>query len=85
MNHPQAVRRILAALILSSVAVSVGAQEPEAKFTNLKVLPKDISPADLHATMSGFTRALGVRCGYCHVSQPGEPMRPEDFAKDDGR
>src|SRR5438552_2693789 len=42
------------------------AQEQE-KFTNLKVFPKDISPQELRSTMSTFTRALGVRCNFCHA------------------
>ena len=53
----------------------------EAKYTNLKVLPKDISEQDLRATMNTFTRALGVRCGFCHAPKPGEQRL--DFALDD--
>jgi hypothetical protein len=37
--------------------------------SNLQVLPKDISRADLTATMRGFTQALGVQCNYCHVAE----------------
>src|SRR5207244_458268 len=33
--------------------------------------------------MGTFTRALGVRCVYCHVGEEGKPMNPADFAKDD--
>lgn len=35
--------------------------------TNLKVLPKDISPAQLRRMMDGFRDDLGVTCGYCHA------------------
>ncbi len=80
--HASLVRRVVAVVIAGSVAVSVSAQQQE-KFTNLKVLPKDIAPADLHATMNAFTRALGVRCVYCHVGEEGKPLKHEDFAKDD--
>lgn len=59
------------------------AQEAQEKFTNLKVFPKDVSPRELRSTMSAFTRALGVRCSYCHVAKPGQPIRHEDFALDD--
>src|SRR5262245_35000060 len=41
---------------------------------NLQVLPKDISRADLTATMRGFAAALGVQCTYCHVDQPARDM-----------
>ena len=47
------------------------AQEQE-KFTNLKVFPKDISPQELRSTMSTFTRALGVRCNFCHALRSEE-------------
>jgi tetratricopeptide (TPR) repeat protein len=56
------------------------AQEQEG-FKNLKVLPKNISPGELRAIMGQFTRALGVRCGYCHAARPGE--QHPDFALDD--
>lgn len=50
------------------------------KFTNLKVLPKDISKEDLIRTMRGWSGALGVRCDQCHEeTAPG--ARP-DFASD---
>jgi hypothetical protein len=38
---------------------------------------------DLVDTMGGFTRALGVRCNYCHVGQEGASLDTYDFAKDD--
>lgn len=44
------------------------AQVPD-KFTNLQVLPKDISSKDLMWTMRGFCFSLGVRCEYCHAGK----------------
>lgn len=38
--------------------------------TNLQVLPKDISDPDLIATMRGYSKALGVECGFCHAQDP---------------
>jgi len=32
--------------------------------------------------MTGFTRALGVRCTYCHVGEEGKPLSTYDFASD---
>src|SRR5262245_23208203 len=32
--------------------------------------------------MTGFTRALGVRCSYCHVGEEGKPLSSYDFASD---
>jgi hypothetical protein len=51
-------------------------------FKNLKVLPKDISRADLIANMKFFTRSLGVRCTYCHVGEESQPLSAYDFVSD---
>jgi tetratricopeptide (TPR) repeat protein len=58
------------------------AQFPE-KFTNLQVLPKDISRADLQSTMRGFAFALNVRCNHCHVEKPNGNKVQLDFPADD--
>jgi tetratricopeptide (TPR) repeat protein len=57
------------------------AQIPE-KFTNLKVLPKEISKHELETTMRGFAFALGVRCEHCHVEKK-PPEHGLDFPADD--
>ena len=59
---------------------SASAQIPD-KFTNLKVLPKNISKDDLLSTMRGFSMALGVRCEHCHFFQ--EATHHGDFASDE--
>jgi len=46
---------------------------------NLKILPKRTSPEQLRAVMTGFTRALGVKCSHCHVGEEGRPLQ---FASD---
>jgi hypothetical protein len=33
--------------------------------------------------MFGFTRALGVRCSYCHKGEEGKPVSTYDFASDE--
>jgi hypothetical protein len=58
------------------------AQFPPQRATNLKVLPTSISMDDLVDTMAGFTRALGVRCNYCHVGQEGAALDTYEFAND---
>ena len=50
---------------------------------NLQVLPKSISKGDLVGTMKSFTRALGVRCEFCHAGEAGAPLETFDFASDD--
>ena len=57
------------------------AQFPD-KFTNLKILPKDISKHELESTMRGFAFALGVRCEHCHLEKKA-PEHGFDFAADE--
>lgn len=52
------------------------------KFTNLKVLPKEISKQELQSTMRGFAFALGVRCEHCHVEKK-DVENSYDFPADD--
>jgi tetratricopeptide (TPR) repeat protein len=63
-------------------SVPAAAQFPE-KFTNLKVLPKDISQPELRSTMRGFAFALNVRCEHCHIEKAGGKKFEMDFAADD--
>jgi tetratricopeptide (TPR) repeat protein len=53
------------------------------KPTNLQVLPKDWPGKRLQPVMIGFTRALGVRCSYCHKGEEGKPLSTYDFASDE--
>jgi tetratricopeptide (TPR) repeat protein len=71
-------------LILAGLALACAraeAQIPD-KFTNLKVLPKDVSKAELIQTMRGWTGALGVRCGHCHAGGNPDTLEGVDFASD---
>lgn len=67
-------------LFLVFLACPVFAQIPRT-FTNLQVLPRDISRAELIATMRGFAGALGVRCTHCHVGP--DNLQGMDFATDE--
>ena len=58
------------------------AQIPD-KFTNLKVLPSDISRDSLVRIMRGFSLSLNVRCQYCHVGGDGVSFAGVTFEKDD--
>jgi hypothetical protein len=79
---------MLATTLLMSLTVSTAlAQAPPQgrrrpplpdKFTNLQVLPKDISKDDLVNTMRLFARSLGVHCDHCH-EEVGETV---DWASD---
>lgn len=75
----------LSLFVASHLAPSAIAQPrwswPE-KAKNLKVLPKNTTPDQLRATMTGFTRSLGVRCSHCHVGEEGKPLDTYDFVSD---
>lgn len=61
---------------------NVAAQFPPRTFENLQVFPKDTPPDVLIAAMKNFTRALGVRCQYCHVGEEGMALEKFDFVAD---
>lgn len=46
-------------------------------FTNLQVLPEDISTVDMFETMKQMTTAIGAECKYCHRTDI------RDFASDE--
>ena len=68
-------------LIVVLVSFFSSAQIPD-KFTNLKVLPKDIAKDKLVDVMRSYTSALGVRCSHCHDGEEGKPLSTYDFASD---
>lgn len=72
-------KAIVMGVLLSSSAL---AQWPPEHLKNVKVLPSDISVRALLDTMSGFTRALGVRCAYCHVGGETTPFEKRDYSSD---
>lgn len=76
---------LLPALLLSASPAFGQGKFPPDSFTNLKVLPKDISKPALIGMMRGFTGALGVRCQYCHVGREGMPLDSFNFTSDDKR
>jgi tetratricopeptide (TPR) repeat protein len=81
MRRISTVLLLLAALLVTR---SADAQQfPPQKLQNLKVFPKDIPVRALLDTMGSFTRALGVRCTYCHVGEEGQPLSTFDFASDE--
>ncbi len=55
------------------------------KFTNLKVLPKDIKKDDLRDYMRTINKSLGVRCNFCHVMEPKTDWAADTKKKDTAR
>jgi tetratricopeptide (TPR) repeat protein len=76
------MRRLLALALVVFSTNAAHAQFPPQKLENLKVFPKEIPVRALLDTMGSFTRALGVRCSYCHVGNEGEPLSSYDFKSD---
>src|SRR3954451_16585080 len=60
-----------------------GGRGPQPPPKNLQVLPKDTTRQQLNPIMRGFTRALGVRCPFCHVGEEGADLSTFDFASDE--
>jgi len=86
---PQIALASAAAVFAVSVAVAQTGAPPantpafaNPPHKNLKVLPQDISGAQLLGTMKFFAQSLGVRCTYCHVGTEGQPLSTFDFASD---
>lgn len=78
----------LSSMILLTIFFVLSAQAQERwswpeKPANLQVLPKDWPGSRLQPVMTGFTRALGVRCSYCHKGEEGKPLSTYDFASDE--
>ena len=55
---------------------------PPDQFMNLQVFPKDAKPDIIIQAMKNFTRALGVRCQFCHIGKEGQPLTEFDFVSD---
>ena len=71
-------------LLVVTVIISVAAIKPHHQndFTNLQVLPKDISPKALqHIMVDEFQDALGVGCNFCHAQEKGSLHL--DYASDE--
>ena len=72
---------LLLPLLMIATADGAGAQIPDT-FTNLQVLPEDITRDSLIAVMRSFSFATGLRCEGCHV-QTDSATFSFDFALDD--
>jgi hypothetical protein len=70
---------VATALFLAATATAHDpAQHGAMQHPGLKVLPKDIPHDRLIAVMQDFSKALGVKCTYCHVAEAGKM----DFASE---
>jgi tetratricopeptide (TPR) repeat protein len=78
--------RVFFAASLIGISSSVASAQDEWRWPdkpkNLQVLNKDWPGSRLSPVMRGFTRALGVRCTYCHTGEEGKPLSTYDFESD---
>src|ERR1700733_4638488 len=67
------------------IILGIAATKPpeEHKYKKLKILPKDISQAELKKVMDEFKDALGVKCSFCHAPSKDSTQKWPDFASDD--
>ena len=73
---------VLAIFIFLSVAATAPGNAHAGAFTNLKVLPADISDKALSAIMvDEFQDDLGVSCNFCHAEN-ADTHKP-DYASDE--
>lgn len=81
--------RILPLVTVALTLLAVGTARAQQRWSwperaeNLTELPADFPGQRLRAVMTGFTRALGVRCSHCHVGEDGQPLSTFDFASDE--
>lgn len=80
---PSLAGALSAASLVAVLAVPPAAGQIPEEFTNLQVLPEDVSRGQLIGTMRSFSIGLGLRCNNCHVGEPGQPLSEYDFAADD--
>lgn len=72
---------VIIACLLSVFVFQAFTTLNQPRFTNLHILPKDISKDGLDSVMHHFTTSLDVKCNFCHVRNEAE--RKMDFASDD--
>jgi hypothetical protein len=81
INTKFIVIAILCGMVTLMTAATTISHQHDEHYTNLQVLPKDISPAIMNKIMVGeFEDALGVSCNFCHASnKDGDGL---DYASD---
>ena len=74
---------LCAAVTVVTTAAKTASPPPDEHYTNLQVLPKDISAKDLNKIMvDEFEDGLGVACNFCHTQKSGTDNLELDFAAD---
>lgn len=69
---PTAAAAVMLALVASVLLAVSAAGAAGPRFTNLRILPEDASPAEVLQVMKLMSRALGTDCRACHRTAEGE-------------
>lgn len=83
--------RLLVPSILAATTMTVATDaQAQGKFPpdsliNVKVIPKNTPVSAVIQSMANFTRALGVRCTYCHIGEEGAALTTYNFVSDEKR
>jgi tetratricopeptide (TPR) repeat protein len=81
-------RNVVFAVLVASLAIAASSPAAGQRWSwpekpeNLQVLGPEVAGQRLRQVMTGFTRALGVRCSHCHVGEEGQPLSAYDFPSD---
>lgn len=70
-------------LAVAPLAALAGQQGPPDSLINTQVIPRDTPVPVVIAQMRDITRALGVRCTYCHVGDESMNIWAYDFVSDE--
>jgi cytochrome c556 len=73
---------ILGFVVFVFIGIAASMPRVKNKERNLKVLPKDISNADLDSVMDNYSKQLNVSCEFCHSNSKINPQ-DLDYASDD--
>lgn len=68
--------------LMSAVVLRADQNPIPQTFTNLQILPKDITRAQLVPMMRDFALHVGLRCSDCHLGEEGRDLSTYDFASD---
>ena len=72
---------LITVLFAAMIVVSLAFTSDDPQYTNLKVLPKNITKQQMDSVMHQFTGSLGVKCNYCHKFNAD--TKKMDFASDE--
>jgi glutaredoxin len=77
------IASLFIAVIMMPAFTGNDKDKDDEKAKNLKVLSKKLSGEEIHNIMRMYSKALGVRCAYCHeVKQTADGKWDADFAAD---